>query len=378
MGYRMTDEQKSLVVMVRDFMEKEVAPKVSEYDESGEFPLELYQKAFELGLHVLSLPEEFGGSGLDYLTTVMLHEEMAKVDAGFVVSLTSTELAFKSLYVAGTKEQQKKYMDIVVPGKFGAFALTEPGAGSDAGAVRTVAARDGDSYILNGSKCFITSAEYADVYIVFASTDRSKGIKGLSAFLVERSLPGISVGKHENKMGIRISNTCDVVFEDVRVPADNLVGNEGEGFSIAMKTLDLSRPFVAAAAVGICQRALDESVKYAKERVQFDMPIASLQAIQFMLADMQILTESARQSVVYTMECIMNHEPYSMASAICKTLAGDAAVKVSQDAVQILGGYGFSKEYPVEKLYRDAKIFQIFEGTNQVQRVVIANGLLKR
>jgi len=378
MGYRMTDEQKSLVVMVRDFMEKEVAPKVSEYDESGEFPLELYQKAFELGLHVLSLPEEFGGSGLDYLTTVMLHEEMAKVDAGFVVSLTSTELAFKSLYVAGTKEQQKKYMDIVVPGKFGAFALTEPGAGSDAGAVRTVAARDGDSYILNGSKCFITSAEYADVYIVFASTDRSKGIKGLSAFLVERSLPGISVGKHENKMGIRISNTCDVVFEDVRVPADNLVGNEGEGFSIAMKTLDLSRPFVAAAAVGICQRALDESVKYAKERVQFGMPIASLQAIQFMLADMQILTESARQSVVYTMECIMNHEPYSMASAICKTLAGDAAVKVSQDAVQILGGYGFSKEYPVEKLYRDAKIFQIFEGTNQVQRVVIANGLLKR
>jgi len=378
MGYRMTDEQKSLVVMVRDFMEKEVAPKVSEYDESGEFPLELYQKAFELGLHVLSLPEEFGGSGLDYLTTVMLHEEMAKVDAGFVVSLTSTELAFKSLYVAGTKEQQKKYMDIVVPGKFGAFALTEPGAGSDAGAVRTVAARDGDSYILNGSKCFITSAEYADVYIVFASTDRSKGIKGLSAFLVERSLPGISVGKHENKMGIRISNTCDVVFEDVRVPADNLVGNEGEGFSIAMKTLDLSRPFVAAAAVGICQRALDESVKYAKERVQFDMPIASLQAIQFMLADMQILTESARQSVVYTMECIMNNEPYSMASAICKTLAGDAAVKVSQDAVQILGGYGFSKEYPVEKLYRDAKIFQIFEGTNQVQRVVIANGLLKR
>jgi len=303
---------------------------------------------------------------------------MAKVDAGFVVSLTSTELAFKSLYVAGTKEQQKKYMDIVVPGKFGAFALTEPGAGSDAGAVRTVAARDGDSYILNGSKCFITSAEYADVYIVFASTDRSKGIKGLSAFLVERSLPGISVGKHENKMGIRISNTCDVVFEDVRVPADNLVGNEGEGFSIAMKTLDLSRPFVAAAAVGICQRALDESVKYAKERVQFGMPIASLQAIQFMLADMQILTESARQSVVYTMECIMNHEPYSMASAICKTLAGDAAVKVSQDAVQILGGYGFSKEYPVEKLYRDAKIFQIFEGTNQVQRVVIANGLLKR
>lgn len=377
MGYILTEDQISLRDMIKDFMEKEVAPYTAAYDASGEFPLELYEKAFELGLHVLTLPEEHGGGGLDYLTAAILHEEIARVDAGFLVSLSSAELAYKSIYVAATEEQKKQFADIVVPGKFASFALTEPGAGSDAAAVRTTAVKEGDEYVLNGTKCFITSAEYASVYVVFATTDKSKGVKGLSAFMVERDVPGLSTGKHEDKMGIRLSNTCDLILEDVRIPAENLIGKEGDGFKIAMQTLDLSRPFVAAAAVGICQRALDEAVKYAKERIQFGKPIANLQAIQFMLADMHMQTEAARQTVVYAMECIIQGQPYSLASAVCKTVASDAAVKVTQDAVQVLGGYGYSKEYPVEKLYRDAKIFQIFEGTNQVQRVVVANSLLR-
>lgn len=377
MGYILNEEQNSLVDLVKEFMTNEIKPHVAEFDITGEFPRKLYEKAFEMGLHCLEIPEEFGGGGVDYLTAAAIYEEMAKIDAGFSTGLCAISLALKPVLIAGTPEQKKLFSDIVVPGAFGAFCLTEPNAGSDAGSVRTTAVKDGDEYIINGGKCFITNGGVADVYVVFASTDKSKGVKGLTAFIVERSRSGITVGKEENKMGIRLSNTAEVVFEDVRIPATNLLGKEGEGFKIAMKTLDLSRPFIGAIAVGVAQRAIDEAVKYSKQRVQFGKPISQFQAIQFMLADMDIETEAARQTVVYAIQLILAKKPHSRESAIAKCFAGDVAVKVASDAIQVLGGYGYSRDYPVEKLLRDAKIFQIFEGTNQIQRVVVAGHLLK-
>lgn len=377
MGYILNEEQTSLVNMVKEFMNNEVKPYVAEFDTTGEFPRKLYEKAFEMGLHCLEIPEEFGGSGVDYMTTAAIYEEIGKVDAGFATGLCATSLSLKPILIAGTPEQKKLFSDIIVPGAFGAFCLTEPNAGSDAGSVRTTAVRDGEEYVINGAKCFITNGGVSDVYVVFASTDKSKGLKGLTAFIVERSRSGITVGKEENKMGIRLSNTTDVVFEDVRIPATNLLGKEGEGFKIAMKTLDLARPFVGAVAVGIAQRAIEESVKYSKERITFKKPIANFQAIQFMLADMDIETEAARQTVIHAMQLIIAKRPYSREAAIAKCFAGDVAVKVALDAIQVLGGYGYSREYPVEKLLRDAKIFQIFEGTNQIQRIVVAGNLLR-
>ncbi|MGV8981943.1 acyl-CoA dehydrogenase family protein [Clostridium sp.] len=377
MGYILNEEQTNLVDMVKEFMTNEIKPHVAEFDITGEFPRKLYEKAFEMGLHCLEIPEEFGGGGVDYLTAAAIYEEMAKIDAGFSTGLCAISLALKPVLIAGTPEQKKLFSDIVVPGAFGAFCLTEPNAGSDAGSVRTTAVKDGDEYIINGGKCFITNGGVADVYVVFASTDKSKGVKGLTAFIVERSRSGITVGKEENKMGIRLSNTAEVVFEDVRIPALNLLGKEGEGFKIAMKTLDLSRPFIGAIAVGVAQRAIDEAVKYSKQRVQFGKPISQFQAIQFILADMDIETEAARQTVVHAIQLILAKKPHSRESAIAKCFAGDVAVKVTSDAIQVLGGYGYSRDYPVEKLLRDSKIFQIFEGTNQIQRVVVAGHLLK-
>lgn len=270
------------------------------------------------------------------------------------------------------------YADIITGGGLGAFALTEAGAGSDAGACATVAVRDGDAYILNGTKCFITNSTYAEIFVVFASTDRGKGAKGLSAFLVERGRPGFTVDKHEDKMGLRSSDTASLAFEDVRIPVDHLLGREGEGFKYAMQTLDLARPFVGASAVGVAQRAVDEAGRYAKQRICFGKPIADLQAIQFMLADMEIGVETARQMCVHALRLAEAGQPYSREAAIAKCYAGDVAFKNAGDAVQILGGYGYSREYPVEKLLRDAKILQIYEGTNQVQRVVIAGQVLRR
>lgn len=377
MGYILNEEQTNLVDMIKIFMTKEVKPHVAEFDKTGEFPRELYKKAFAMGLHCLEIPEEFGGGGVDYMTAAAIYEEMAKIDAGFSTGLCATSLSLKPVLIAGTPQQKKLFSDIIVPGAFGAFCLTEPNAGSDAGSVRTTAVRDGDEYVINGVKCFITNGGVSDVYVVFASTDKSKGLKGLTAFIVEKSRGGITVGKEEDKMGIRLSNTTEVVFEDIRIPASNLLGKEGDGFKIAMKTLDLSRPFVGAVAVGIAQRAIEEAVKYSKERTQFGKPIARFQAIQFMLADMDIQTEAARQTVVHAIQLILAKRPYSREASIAKCFTGDVAVKVALDAIQILGGYGYSRDYPVEKLLRDAKIFQIFEGTNQIQRVVVAGNLLK-
>ena len=376
MGYLLNEEQKTLVDTVRDFMNKEVAPISLECDKNGTFPVEAYKKAFDMGLHMMDIPEKYGGLGLDYLTIAAIDEEMGKVDAGFATSLGAVGLAYKPVLLGGTEEQNRLFADIISDGKFAAFCLTEPEAGSDAGSVKTTAVRDGDEYILNGHKCFITNGGVSSVYVVFATVDKSKGLKGLTAFIVEADRPGVSVGKEEDKMGIRLSNTCDVILEDVRVSVDHRLREEGEGFYLAMETLNLARATTGAVAVGIAQRALEEAVNYSKTRATFGKPIAKFQALQFMMADMDIEIEAARQMVAHCVERINAKLPYAREAAIAKCFAGDIAVKVALDAIQILGGYGYSREYPVEKLLRDAKIFQIFEGTNQIQRVVIASELL--
>lgn len=377
MGHILTPEQKELVEMVRNFAIKEVKPHVKELDELGKFPMELLKPAFEMGLHCLEIPEQYGGSGLDYKTTAIIFEELSKVDAGYAISLVTTFVALRSVIMAGNEKQKKLFADIIIPGAFGAFCLTEPNSGSDAGSMRGSAVKDGDEYVINAAKCFVTNGGVADVFVVFASTDKSKGVKGISAFIVERSRPGISVGKHEDKMGLRLSNTTDVTFTDVRVPAGHLLGKEGDGFRIAMNTLNVSRAFVGALAVGICQAAIDAAVKYAKERIQFQQPIGQFQAVQMILADMEIQTEAARQLVHHAMILMDDNKPVVKEGSITKTFCGDTVVRVTTDAVQIFGGYGVSKEYPVEKLMRDSKVFQIFEGTNQIQRIVIAREMLK-
>lgn len=377
MGHIMTEEQRELVKMVRDFAQKEVKPRAAEFDATGEFPLELLKKTFDMGLHMLEFPEEVGGMGLDFQTTAMMFEELAKADAGFAISLVTTFVAFRTVMQSGTEEQKQLFVDKIAPGGFGAFCLTEPDAGSDAGAMRGTAVRDGDEYVINANKCFITTGQYADIYVVMASTDKSKGSRGISAFIVEKDRPGITVGKHENKLGLRLSNTCNVSFDDVRVPVSHRIGAEGEGLKSALGALNISRAFVGTLAVGICQAAIDECLKYVQERKQFGRPIADFQLVQGMLADMEIQTEAARQLVQYAMRLIDNGMDVVKAGAITKCFCGDTVVKVTTDAIQVFGGYGVSREYPVEKLFRDSKVFQIFEGTNQIQRLTIAKELYR-
>lgn len=378
MGYILNEDQMSLVKMAHDFCEKEIKPYAAEWDKNDIFPLETVKKAMEIGYHCLEIPEEFGGGGVDYVTVAAVMEEFAKYDLGFATTLMGTTLSLKPVLMHGTDAQKQMYADVIVGGGLGAFALTEADAGSDAGATRTTAVREGDEYVINGTKCFITNSTYADIFVVFASTDKTKGVKGISAFIVERDREGFSVDKHEEKMGLRSSDTASLVFDNVRIPADHLLGEEGKGFIYAMQTLDLARPFVGASAVGLAQRCVDEAGAYAKQRICFGKPIAALQAIQFKLADMEIGVETARQAVVHALQLAEAHKPYSREAAIAKCYAGDVAFKNAGEAVQILGGYGYSREYPVEKLLRDSKILQIYEGTNEVQRVVIGGQVLKR
>ena len=377
MAIKMTDDQRELKALVKDFMTKEVKPHLRELDEKGEFPVDLYKQAFEMGFHCLSIPEEYGGSGLDHVTMGSLLEEMGYTDPGFAITMLCTALALKCVLIGGNEEQKKRVCDLIVPGGFGSFCLTEPDNGSDSVAMRTSYRREGDSYILNGTKCFVTNGQEASVFIVFATKDRSLKAKGVSAFIVEKGTPGLTVGKHEDKMGLRLSNTTDVVLEDVKVPADCLLGEEGKGMHIALAGLDEGRLNNAAIATGICQAALDAAVDYAKQRKSFGVPIIRHQAIQMMLADMAIRTEAARLLVYNGMQAIDDGQTVSKEASMAKTFCGDSAVKVATDAVQVLGGYGYSKEYPVEKMMRDSKIFQIFEGTNQIQRIVIARALEK-
>ena len=380
MGYQLTEEGKEMVRLAKSFAEKELKPVVAECDRKGELPMDVYQKAMDIGFHIMEIPEEYGGLGMDYQTIYAVWEEIAKVDAGFATGLGATSLALKPVLIAGNPEQKQYFADFITGNKgngFAAFALTEPNAGSDAAAGKTTAVKDGDEYVINGSKCFITGGGLASIYVVFAITDKSKGVKGISAFIVERDCPGVSVGKEEDKMGIRLSNTTDVIFDEVRIPADHLLGQEGKGFIYAMQTLDLARPAIGAISVGIMQRAIDEATAYAKTRVTFGKPIIAHQAIAFKLADMEIKKETSRAAVIDAVNTYKNGGNFSKAAAICKAYASDCAVQVALDAIQILGGYGYSREYPVEKLLRDAKIMQIFEGTNEIQRVVIAGALAR-
>ena len=372
------EEIQELRTMVRQFVDKEIIPYAGEYDRTGEMPTPLYDKCIEMGLNAAYMPEAFGGPELSKLAFAVLQEELARGDIGISTTMGATCLASLPVMLGGTKEQQALWWNIVAEKHYAAFCLTEPNAGSDAAAMRTTAHQDGDDYILNGTKCFISNGGLAGVYSVLATVDRSLGHKGLTAFIVERDRPGISIGKEEDKMGMRLSNTTEVLFDNVRIPASNRIGPEGGGFKVIMQTLDYSRPGVGAQGVGIAQRALEEAVKYAKQRVQFGKPIASFQGLQFMLADMAIEVETARQMAYHAADLIDHGATdFTYEACIAKTRGGDAAVKVALDAVQILGGYGYMREYPVEKLMRDAKIIQIYEGTNQIQRSVIAGKLLK-
>lgn len=378
MAYLISDEAKDLLQDVKKFCENEVKEQCKEYDVTGEWPKEIYDKAIEQGYHALEVPEEFGGPGLSRVDVAALIEEMAIADAGFATTISASGLGMKPVLIAGSEEQKKRACDLILEGGFGAFCLTEPGAGSDAGAGKTVAVKDGDEYVLNGRKCFITNGAVASFYCVTAMTDKTKGVKGMSMFFIEAGTPGLSTGNEENKMGIRTSNTCDVVLEDCRIPAKNLISAEGKGFSIAMKTLDQARTWMGCVATGIAQRGINEAIAYGKERVQFGKPIIKNQAMQFKIADMQIKVETARQMVAHALTKMDMGLPHSMESAIAKCYASDIAMQVASEAIQFFGGYGYSREYPVEKLLRDAKIFQIFEGTNEVQRIVIANNTIGR
>lgn len=379
MDYFLTEEQKKLRETIRRFAEDKVKPVRRELDEKSLFPREILQEMAKLDLFRLFVPEEYGGIGLSILNMCLAVEEVARVDAGVAVSYAVVGLGAIPIILKGNEEQKKKYLPLMAEGKlYGAFALTEPEAGSDAGNVKTTAKLDGDYYVINGSKKFITNGGEADVYIVIASTNPTKGVRGLSAFIVEKGTPGLIFGKAEDKMGIRASVQRELYFEDMKVPKENLLGREGEGFRIAMMTLDRSRPIIGAQAVGIAQGAMEEAVKYAKTRVQFGEPIISFQAIQFMLADMAIQIEAAR-SLVYSVARFADSgvRSFSKEAAMAKAFASDVAMKVTTDAVQVFGGYGYMKDYPVEKYMRDAKITQIYEGTNQIQRIVVARALMR-
>ena len=376
MAYIINPEDNDLLETVREFCENEVKEQCRQYDVSGEWPKEIYDKAIEMGLQTLEIPEEFGGLGLERTTVAALMEEMAIADAGFATTFAGNNLALKAVLLSGNNEQKQHCCDLLTEGGYASFCLTEPMAGSDASAGRTTAVRDGEEYVLNGRKCFITNGGIASFYVVTASTDPSAGLHGMSAFLIDAGTPGISSGSHENKMGIRTSNTCDVVLEDCRIPASALLGKEGEGYSIAMRTLDQARTWIGCLAVGVAQRAINEAVAYGKTRTAFGGPILKKQALQFKIADMEIGVETARQMVAHALRLMDMGLPYSKESAIAKCYAGDVAMHCANEAIQILGGYGYSREYPVEKLLRDAKIFQIYEGTNEIQRIVVAKNVI--
>jgi len=383
MNYFLSEELNDIRELCSDIAEKYIIPVRAELDEENRFPGEIIKVMADSDLCGIYIPEEFGGSaemfGGGSMALCVATEELSKACGGVAVSFAANALGAMPILISGSEEQKRKYLPQLASGeKLAAFALTEPEAGSDAGGVKTRAVKDGDSYVLNGTKQWITNGGEAQIYTVIAQTDPSRGARGLSAFIVEEGTPGFSYGKKEDKMGIRASATRELIFEDCRVPAGNLIAREGFGFIVAMKTLDRSRPGVAAQALGIAQGALDEAARYASERVQFGKRIDSFQGVQFMLADMATQIEAARALVYSTARMIdAGERKFEKESAMAKVFASDVAMRVTTDAVQILGGYGYMKEYPVEKMMRDAKITQIYEGTNQIQRSVIASAVIK-
>ncbi|MBC8453822.1 acyl-CoA dehydrogenase family protein [PVC group bacterium] len=378
MDYGLTEEQGMIHDLCKQIAEEKIKPVREHYDETEEFPWDIVKIFADSDLFGIAIEEEFGGMGGGCMDQVVAIEELSKACAGIALSLFGTGLGATPIMLYGTKEQKEKYLTQVVKGTICGFGLTEANAGSDAGGIKTTAVKDGDDYILNGTKQWITNGGEADIYTVIAMTNKAKGARGASALIVEKDTPGFTFGKKENKMGIRGSTTRELIFQDCRVPAENLPAREGMGFIVAMKTLDSSRPGVAAQALGIAAGALEEAVKYSRERRQFGKPICAFQGVQFMLADMATKVEAAR-TLTYTAARHIDTgaKDVSKISAMAKVYASDVAMSVTTDAVQILGGYGYMKEYPVEKMMRDAKITQIYEGTNQIQREVIATNLIK-
>ena len=381
MKFELSEEQSLIRETVRDFAEAEIAPSAAQRDEDERFDRELMFDALaELGLTGIIFPEQYDGAGADYISYAIAVEELSRVCASTGVTLSAhISLCANPIYLFGTDEQKEGFLAPLARGeKLGAFGLTEPSAGSDAGGTKTTARRDGAEWILNGSKIFITNAGDAEIYVVLARTDKEAAKHhGISAFIVEKGTPGFSFGKKESKMGIRSSPTMEIVFEECRIPAANLLGEEGEGFKVAMKTLDGGRIGIASQALGIAQGALDQAVAYAKERTQFDRPITAFQGVSFQLADMATQTEAARLMVYNAAYRASAGLSYSQASAMAKLMASETAMKVTTQAVQILGGYGYTREFPVERMMRDAKITEIYEGTSEIQRLVIGSALTR-
>lgn len=380
LNYGLSEMALEIRSMVREFAEARVKPVRAELDETGQFPTEILRELGKMDLMGLYIPEAYGGTfDGDSMPNLIAVEELSRVCIGISVSFAATGLGADPILIGGSEEQKKKYLPPLASGeKWAAYALTEPNAGSDVAGIRTTAVKQGDKYILNGTKQWITNGGEADTYTVFAVTDKKRGSRGVSAFIVEKDTPGFTFGKKENKLGIRASATRELIFEDCEVPAENLLGREGMGFIWAMKTFDVSRPGIAAQAVGLAQGALDEAVSYAKVREQFGRPIIANQGLNWMLADMATKVEAARALTYATVQTIdRGVKDYSKFSAMSKVYASDVAMQVTTDAVQVLGGYGYMKEYPVEKMMRDAKILQIYEGTNQIQREIIGLALNK-
>jgi acyl-CoA dehydrogenase len=375
--FTLTDEQKDMRDMARDFATREMRPVAWDYDRDSTWPQEIVEKAWEVGLMNAHVPEEYGGPGLDYFTSCVIEEELGWGCSGIGTSLLANGLAATPVHLGGSEEVKKEYLGMLTESpKLASFCLTEPDAGSDVSGMKTTAVRKGDKYVINGSKCFITNGSHASWYTVYAKTDRDAGHRGISAFVVPRDAGGVTVDKKEDKLGQRASDTATISFNDVEIPAENLLGEENHGFKLAMMTLDRTRPGVSAQAVGIARAAFEYATDYSKERVQFGVPIAMHQAIQFLIADMATKVEASRLLVWQSAALLDQGKSNTLAASHAKRFAADSAMEVAVDAVQVYGGYGFIKEYPVEKLMRDAKIMQLYEGTSQIQRLVIAREVL--
>ncbi len=379
MEYFLTEDQMEMKELAKRIAVEKIKPLSEHYDQEGIFPWDIVEIMKQSDLFAVLIPEEYGGISGKVADLAIVTEELCAVDMGISLAFGVTGLGMYPILIAGSEEQKQKYLSQIAAGdRLAAFGLTEANAGSDVGAMSTTARKVGDTYVLNGTKQWISNGGEAEIYTVFAMTDPSKGARGCSVFVVEKGTPGFSFGKKENKMGIRANSTRELIFEDCVIPAENLLGREGTGFITAMKVFDKSRPMVGAQAVGVARGAYEVAIKYSKEREQFGKPISSFQAIQFMLADMATQIEAARALVMQTARMVdSGAKNYSKESAMCKYFASDVAMKVTTDAVQILGGYGYMKEYPVEKMMRDAKILQIYEGTNQIQRSIVAANILK-
>ena len=374
MNFKFNEDEQSVLDMLKDFAVNEVAPKAAEVDENERFPEETWHALADMGMMGVAYPEEYGGAGMSYLTYIAVCEELAKYCATTSVLVSAhSSLCTWPISEYGTEEQKQKYLTKLASGEWlGAFGLTEPGAGTDAAGQKTVAVDKGDHWVLNGSKIFITNAGYANVFVIFAMTDKSLGTKGISAFIVERDFPGFSVGTHEKKMGIRGSSTCELIMEDCIVPKENLLGELNKGFKVAMTTLDGGRIGIGAQALGIAQGAINECVKYVKERTQFGKRISQFQNTQFELADMQCKVDAARLLIYRAAQAKQDHEPYSHMAAMGKLFASEVASGVTRRCLQLVGGYGYTREYPFERFMRDAKITEIYEGTSEVQKMVIS------